>query len=83
MMFVVSKSAFDLEQVDGQTRLQRERISLIKKSPNANCIWTQRGGSGWIRTTEAKMQQIYSLPPLATREHSHMFRARSVSARVL
>ncbi len=27
-----------------------------------------RGGSGWIRTTEAKMQQIYSLPPLATRE---------------
>ena len=31
------------------------------------------GGSGWIRTTEAIMQQIYSLPPLAAREHSHMF----------
>ena len=26
------------------------------------------GGGGWIRTTEAEKQQIYSLPPLATRE---------------
>lgn len=25
------------------------------------------GGSGWIRTTEGLSQQIYSLPPLATR----------------
>ncbi len=30
------------------------------------------GGRGWIRTTEAKTQQIYSLPPLATRELSHI-----------
>ena len=30
------------------------------------------GGSGWIRTTEGISQQIYSLPPLATREHSHI-----------
>ncbi len=30
------------------------------------------GGSGWIRTTEGLSQQIYSLPPLATREHSHI-----------
>ena len=28
------------------------------------------GGRGWIRTTEAEKQQIYSLSPLATREHS-------------
>ena len=28
------------------------------------------GGRWWIRTTEAKTQQIYSLPPLATREIS-------------
>ena len=30
------------------------------------------GGRGWNRTTEAKTQQIYSLPPLATRELSHI-----------
>ena len=28
------------------------------------------GGRRWIRTIEAKKQQIYSLPPLATRELS-------------
>ena len=31
------------------------------------------GGRGWIRTTEAEKQQIYSLPPLATRELSHIY----------
>ena len=31
------------------------------------------GGRGWIRTTEVKEQQIYSLPPLATRELSHKY----------
>ena len=30
------------------------------------------GGRGWIRTTEAEKQQIYSLPPLATRELARM-----------
>ena len=30
------------------------------------------GGRWWIRTTEVKRQQIYSLPPLATREISHI-----------
>ena len=30
------------------------------------------GGRRWIRTIEAMTQQIYSLPPLATREFSHM-----------
>ena len=29
-------------------------------------------GRGWIRTTEAEKQQIYSLSPLATREHAHI-----------
>ena len=28
------------------------------------------GGRGWIRPTEAEKQQIYSLSPLATREHA-------------
>jgi hypothetical protein len=31
------------------------------------------GGRWWIRTTEAEKQQIYSLPPLATREISHIY----------
>ena len=42
---------------------------------NALSIYFQRsfnGGRGWIRTTEAEKQQIYSLPPLATRELAHM-----------
>ena len=30
------------------------------------------GGRRWIRTIEAETQQIYSLPPLATRELSHI-----------
>ena len=30
------------------------------------------GGSGWIRTTVGVRQQIYSLPPLATRELLHI-----------
>ena len=30
------------------------------------------GGRGWIRTIEAEKQQIYSLPPLATRELVHI-----------
>ena len=30
------------------------------------------GGRRWIRTIEAKTQQIYSLPPLATREFSQL-----------
>ena len=30
------------------------------------------GGRGWIRTIEAEKQQIYSLPPLATRELSRV-----------
>ena len=29
-----------------------------------------RSGCGWIRTTEVERQQIYSLPHLATLEHT-------------
>ena len=36
------------------------------------------GGRGWIRTTEAEKQQIYSLSPLATREHAHIHFCASV-----
>ena len=34
--------------------------------------WLFAGGRWWIRTTEVERQQIYSLPPLAAREHSHI-----------
>ena len=30
-------------------------------------------GCGWIRTTEVERQQIYSLPHLATLEHTQFF----------
>ena len=33
----------------------------------------RRSGCGWIRTTEAEKQQIYSLPHLATLEHTLAF----------
>ena len=35
-------------------------------------LTSKYGGSGWIRTIVGKSQQIYSLPPLAAREHSHI-----------
>ena len=40
------------------------------------------GGRGWIRTTEAEKQQIYSLSPLATREHAQIL-FTSVSGRLV
>ena len=43
-------------------------IVSIPAAPSVDGI----GGRGWIRTTEAMMQQIYSLPPLATRELAHL-----------
>ena len=47
------------------------------KNPNPSPIGNRFGfflfgGRGWIRTTEAEKQQIYSLSPLATREHAHI-----------
>ena len=43
-----------------------------KKFPNRGCGSGIFGGGRWIRTTEAITQQIYSLPPLATREFPHI-----------
>ena len=47
------------------------------KNPNPSPIGNRFGfflfgGRGWIRTTEAEKQQIYSLSPLATREHAQI-----------
>ena len=62
-------------------RLAGHQIGGNKKCP---ADWRDIfGGGGWIRTTEAwwrrvdsnhrsESQQIYSLPPLATRELLHM-----------
>ena len=50
------------------------QVRFIQK--NAFCLVDKRrffvGGGWWIRTTEAKVQQIYSLSPLATREIPHI-----------
>ena len=43
------------------------RANIIEKS-TCGCKCFFHGGGWWIRTTEAKVQQIYSLSPLATRE---------------
>ena len=55
------------------------------KNPNPSPIGNRFGfflfgGRGWIRTTEAEKQQIYSLSPLATREHAHIQFAVSQTA---
>ena len=52
------------------------------KNPNPSPIGNRFGfflfgGRGWIRTTEAEKQQIYSLSPLATREHAQIQLSRS------
>ena len=51
--------------------LQRKSTQIkqkLQRHENAGVL----GGRGWIRTTEAEKQQIYSLSPLATREHAHI-----------
>ena len=51
--------------------LQRKSTQIkqkLQRHENAGVL----GGRGWIRTTEAEKQQIYSLSPLATREHAQI-----------
>ena len=43
-----------------------------QKTASVSLHWRSFYGRGWIRTTEAEKQQIYSLSPLATREHAHI-----------
>ena len=43
-----------------------------QKTASVSLRWRFFYGRGWIRTTEAEKQQIYSLSPLATREHAHI-----------
>ena len=52
--------------------LQRFTNFRIKQKLQCHYNTGVLGGRGWIRTTEAEKQQIYSLSPLATREHAHI-----------
>ena len=56
----------DLSRPIGRISLKRNTFCQADK----RCFFS--GGRGWIRTIEAEKQQIYSLPPLATRELSHI-----------
>ncbi len=56
-----------------ESTLESETSVFYKtKSPAYFRTLSIFGGRGWIRTTEAEKQQIYSLSPLATREHAHI-----------
>ena len=70
--FCVAKIAATANQVFAA----QKAVRLSALAPNINrhpkgCLF-MFGGRGWIRTTEAEKQQIYSLPPLATRELAHI-----------
>ncbi len=52
--------------------MQKAIFSRHKKNPHYYAGFNRKSGRGWIRTIEVKEQQIYSLPPLATRELSHI-----------
>ena len=66
----------------GQNAVEAFARATTKEPPPGYGGGSFVGGSGWIRTTEAIMQQIYSLPPLAAREHSHMF-PRSIECLII
>ena len=56
-----------------ESTLESETSGFYKtKSPAYFHTLDFFGGRGWIRTTEAEKQQIYSLSPLATREHAQI-----------
>ena len=49
--------------------IYRQFSGIIKHLTNVKCFASfTGGGERWIRTIEVFRQQIYSLPPLATRE---------------
>ena len=56
-----------------------KRAEKLQKLPFSARI---RGGGGRIRTIEAITQQIYSLPPLASRELPRMIQWSVVSSHV-
>ena len=59
-----SRQTTDDEQL-GLSRVPRTQTELAQ--PVASTHIRDVGGGGWIRTNVGVSQQIYSLPPLATR----------------
>ena len=58
-------------QLFESTRMRTQSFCK-QKTASVSLRWRSFYGRGWIRTTEAEKQQIYSLSPLATREHAHI-----------
>ena len=60
---------------------KRRHASLLLRQAQSVRPRCRTRGCGWIRTTEAEKQQIYSLPHLATLEHTpkHLFQCSLVS----
>ena len=58
-------------QLFESTRMKTQTFCK-QKTASVSLRWRSFYGRGWIRTTEAEKQQIYSLSPLATREHAHI-----------
>ena len=52
---------------------KRRHASLLLRQAQSVRPRCRTRGCGWIRTTEAEKQQIYSLPHLATLEHTLAF----------
>ena len=58
-------------QLFESTRMKTQTF-FKQKTASVSLHWRSFYGRGWIRTTEAEKQQIYSLSPLATREHAQI-----------
>ena len=56
-------------------------LDTIFKNISIKNIFDKNGGGGWIRTTEAEKQQIYSLSPLATRESANIYNMKLYKSR--
>ena len=73
---VASRAVFALSSATSPQLFESTRPALRKvyktENPVPGSDTGSLGGRGWIRTTEAEKQQIYSLSPLATREHAQI-----------
>ena len=71
-----SRAVFALSSATAPQLFESARPALRKvyktENPVPGSDTGSLGGRGWIRTTEAEKQQIYSLSPLATREHAQI-----------
>ena len=68
---VFALSSATAPQLFESTRMKIQTFCK-QKTASVSLHWRSFYGRGWIRTTEAEKQQIYSLSPLATREHAQI-----------